>query len=673
MIHELLLALSGFPGAVFVWKRTTGLQVVQDFPFVHPSEVDLLNRICRLGTYYIQFSEFIRQNTSQACKAANHGMYLRAFCSGLRIVLQPYRQAILELEQQFMSDPHLTITHISYSLEQFQLLFPSLMSITEYISSQKVRGCKILEVIHKHSLSGLPPTCKALQRIMWDCHGVLYQQLSAWLLHGLLLDPHQEFFLQHKCPSRSPDPQASDNPSSSKVRVEKEEEEAFANGKQMSQGFPHQDVAKCEGSSPSATALFTICPLMLPSYIPMHLAENILFIGHSIQVFDGDAGACSTPDLEESMQKFNNKTGPCCRSGWVQRTHEDSFALQLQQLKESQEFILADLENVVDKIRNAVAEHLWRLVVEDADLLGQLKLMKDFFLLGRGELFQAFIDTTQQLLKHQPTAVTAHDVNIAFQKSAQKVLLDDEPSLMLFRLTISSPNSQSPELQQSATGWSLLGLTYEVRWPLHILLTPSILERYNTIFHHLLEVRRVQTELQQCWATQMQRKRVLPDKVDAEKWRLRNHMAFLVDNLQYYLQVDVLEVQFSRLLQKIGNEQDFESARLTHDAFLANLLAQSFILLKPVFRCLHEILILCHAFCVVATSPVAPSQPSQARTTTKLSNLIIGFSKQSSFLFKIISSVRSHQSNPHLSQLLLRLDYNRFYTQAGGTLGSFAL
>lgn len=61
--------------------------------------------------------------------------------------------------------------------------------------------------------------------------------------------------------------------------------------------------------------------------------------------------------------------------------------------------------------------------------------------------------------------------------------------------------------------------------------------RYNVIFKYLLSVRRVQAELQHCWALQMQRKHLKSNQTDAVKWRLRNHMAFLVDNLQYYLQV----------------------------------------------------------------------------------------------------------------------------------------
>jgi len=38
------------------------------------------------------------------------------------------------------------------------------------------------------------------------------------------------------------------------------------------------------------------------------------------------------------------------------------------------------------------------------------------------------------------------------------------------------------------------------------------------------------------------------------------------------------------------------------------------------------------------------------------------FQRQSSLLFKVLSSVRSHQASSHLAQLLLRIDYNRFFS-----------
>ena len=63
--------------------------------------------------------------------------------------------------------------------------------------------------------------------------------------------------------------------------------------------------------------------------------------------------------------------------------------------------------------------------------------------------------------------------------------------------------------------------------------------RYNVLFAFLLRVRRVQLVLQQCWALAMNRRhlRHAADSPNSTKWWLRNHMAFVVDNLQYYLQV----------------------------------------------------------------------------------------------------------------------------------------
>lgn len=37
-----------------------------------------------------------------------------------------------------------------------------------------------------------------------------------------------------------------------------------------------------------------------------------------------------------------------------------------------------------------------------------VQIIKDFYLLGRGELYQVFIDLAQHMLKTPPTAVTEH-------------------------------------------------------------------------------------------------------------------------------------------------------------------------------------------------------------------------------------------------------------------------
>lgn len=86
-----------------------------------------------------------------------------------------------------------------------------------------------------------------------------------------------------------------------------------------------------------------------------------------------------------------------------------------------------------------------------------------------------------------------------------------------------------------ASPFPLLGISnYLEMYCISPLLYPH---RYNMLFRFLLNVKRVQLELQQCWAVQMQHKHQNFKRWDAAQWRLRSHMAFLIDNLQYFLQV----------------------------------------------------------------------------------------------------------------------------------------
>merc|ERR1719431_1251949 len=78
-------------------------------------------------------------------------------------------------------------------------------------------------------------------------------------------------------------------------------------------------------------------------------------------------------------------------------------------------------------------------------------------------------------------------------------------------------------------------------------------------------------------------------------WQLRNHMGFLIDNLQYYLQVDVIESQFSRLVEKMRGTRDFEECRLALETFLSKLQAQCFLQERLISKCIENLVKQCEA------------------------------------------------------------------------------
>lgn len=48
--------------------------------------------------------------------------------------------------------------------------------------------------------------------------------------------------------------------------------------------------------------------------------------------------------------------------------------------------------------------------------------------------------------------------------------------------------------------WSGLSLEYKCQWPLHLVFTADVIEKYNTLFRALLPIKRTQLELQHVWA-----------------------------------------------------------------------------------------------------------------------------------------------------------------------------
>ncbi|GAB6032472.1 Gamma-tubulin complex component 4 [Chamberlinius hualienensis] len=615
LIHELLYALNGWPGDIFTLNDKNEIQVTNVITFCLPAEQQVLNRLCRLGTAYYRITDYIRNvgavsqtQTINARQVPFRGLYMTAFCDGFNRVLRPYRETLLKLEEEMLKNPHLTLLYIHASLDKYDILFPYLIRLINDLISKEVYGCQILDVIYKHCSCGVLAVSKAMKLLLKVCNEVMIRQLNSFLIHGVIQDPYSEFFVQicesddHVLPP-------------------------LKKGDTVIKSLDEHNQAK-----------FHIKAEMVPSYINWKTTEIVLFVGETIHMF-----AINRDQFKDVITALQTK--------------EEFFSKQLFQLIATDEPQFSDLEITIDCIRAFVAEHLWKLVVESSDLINHLQALKDMFLLGRGELFLDFLDKTDHLMSLPPSTSIEHDIKVEFQMAARSISLEDDTCFQNFRLTVTKKKSRVKPLANptfvigNGTVWDYITMEYSPPGILKLLFTSDILDKYNYVFRYLLHVKKVQLELQKCWATQMAGKHFA---MSIRQWHLRSCMAFIVDNLQYYLQVDVLESQFCNLLHKVNSTRDFEKIKVDHVSFINNIVMRTFISVGKVSQCLQEFMQLCLAFCGKVKESLH-LQPSQLQYFEK------AFHQQYTGLITVLNLERSHDVSPHLKQFILRIHFNDYF------------
>ncbi|KAL0322388.1 UNVERIFIED_CONTAM: Gamma-tubulin complex component 4 [Sesamum calycinum] len=680
---------------------------------------EVIERVITLGFYYRELERFaaksrnlswIRSSNESPLsrvtdtlkgKKVKPSVYRRALANGIVEVLSLYRSAVLHIEQKLLSDSMPILATVTQGLNKFFVLLPPLYELILEIERDNVYGGRLLNLLHKRCHCGVPELQTCIQRLLWHGHQVMYNQLASWMVYGILHDQYGEFF------------------------VSRQEEE----DRDSEHDSPANVLEKLANMSTNDVALtdwhlgFHISLDMLPEYIPMHIAESILFAGKAIRVLRKPShgiqfqGAPPYQQIQKGSQKAQGFSGRLSLQKdtsvetlltgeeLLPQSEADKIEAMLQDLKESSEFHKRSFETAVDSIKAIAANHLWQLVVVRADLNGHLKALKDYFLLAKGDFFQSFLEESRQLMRLPPRQSTAEaDLMVPFQllhctKTALWLIISTslESTLPLQLLcnsrmpgvTVKSSRVELPKAkahsdgdsgvqsdtfaEMSIDGWDSIALEYSVDWPLHLFFTQEVLSKYLKIFQYLLRLKRTQMELEKSWASAMhqdhsdfakRRTDGMNSSISQQRrqrfrplWRVREHMAFLIRNLQFYIQVDVVESQWNVLQAHIQNSHDFTELVGFHQEYLSALISQSFLDIGSVSRILDGIMKLCLQFCWKIESQEIKE------STAELEHIAEEFNKKSNSLYTILRSSRiaGSQRAPFLRRFLLRLNFNSFF------------
>uniref|UniRef100_A0A0D9ZUE6 Gamma-tubulin complex component n=1 Tax=Oryza glumipatula TaxID=40148 RepID=A0A0D9ZUE6_9ORYZ len=685
MLHELLLALLSFTGDFVLDAASSpsatrrrrpvppeaagggdvgpaSFRLAPDLTFLQPSERSAIERLISLGFYYRELNRFATESrdlswiNSPIDVSPTHGektvkakvrkgsAYRRAIANGIAEILSVYRSAVLQVEQNLLSDPLPILATVTHGLNKFEVLLPPLHELVMEIEQKDIKGGQLLNLLHKRCHCGVPELQSCIQRLLWHGHQVMFNQLTSWMVYGILQDQYNEFFIR---------------------RQEDRDEENDSSQVDVADKFT-QKSAK-ETSLTSWHTGFHVSLDMLPEYIHMRVAESILFAGKAIRVLRNPSPGAT---LQESMNQSQNVKG----SYRMQSLIGGSGALK-------------ELPN----FPNISAEEL--LPQAEADKIdAMLKELK------------CFLEESRQLMRLPPRQSTAEaDLMVPFQLAALKTIGDEDKYFARVSLRMSSfgikASTSQKDLQKSSTpeissqgkatselaldGWDSIALEYSVDWPLQLFFTPDVVSKYRKVFQYLIRLKRTQMELEKSWAavmhqdhadfsdyckdrkngdaTQLRRQRSKPF------WRVREHMAFLIRNLQFYIQVDVIESQWNVLQAHVQDSHDFTELVTFHQEYLSALISQSFLDIGSVSRILDSIMKLCLQFCW------SIEQYENRRNMLEIDHITEEFNKKSNSLYTILRSSRlaGSQRAPFLRQFLMRLNYNSFFeTTARGVMNS---
>lgn len=140
-------------------------------------------------------------------------------------------------------------------------------------------------------------------------------------------------------------------------------------------------------------------------------------------------------------------------------------------------------------------------MVGEANFFEHLQLLRDYLALGRGELFQQFIVSTEDHLKDEPNRYMILKLNTIFQETAKKIYSESDKTYQRFEFVF--PRNTN----ESKVAWPHVELNFEIKWPLHIIFHPGAMALYNKLFAFLLRVKKSEVDLKKLWLNNMDGKK----------------------------------------------------------------------------------------------------------------------------------------------------------------------
>lgn len=343
---------SNFTDDEYIILNTEDKQLLKCF-------LQLAEEYQKLNTVIISCNRL--QNVYTESESNRRGLYFEAFVNGMLIALRPYRNCINDIEKDLSNNKEnkCLLAETLRKVEQHKPLIVAVNNILDQIELSQLHGGQILNLIHEVVCMEFLDKKVQLSLIFNQCLQVLISQLNTFFAHGVIFDPHNEFFIETKY---------------SKSKKEFKQ--------------------------------FSLLPSLMPSFIPLSTASKITRIGDVIKSLQHSNDQSSLINYKDiSIQLYGHK--------------KDELFSDLLNLVNVPLFTKNEFVQVIDKFYNVVDEYMLKASFNNDSFAYHMKLVRDFYLLGNGEFYKHFLNKMSSLSQKSEHSLRA--VKVAFINTAQDI------------------------------------------------------------------------------------------------------------------------------------------------------------------------------------------------------------------------------------------------------------
>eukprot|EP00980_Cylindrotheca_fusiformis_P004030 scaffold880_cov132-Cylindrotheca_fusiformis.AAC.26 len=470
------------------------------------------------------------------------GVIARAFAGTLAEELREYHSLLASYEAKLET---LSLRQLMVDLRMPTNRLKILAMLTDGLRT--LSGGHLLSALHKHTIHGDTRHSNLVQSILCQVSKPWFDILYRWTTHGVLSDPHKEFFVTE-----------------------------FSNVEDK-----YLWTAKYQINQDQIPSGILDPELVAPAY---NVGKGINFIRKCL--LDG----------KWTMHLQFDNTGERGYNdlGYKYQPHEDSNSA---------------LQATLKKAAGLVHSHILKTLKEENHLMDHLFALKQFLFLGQGDFFSALIEGLFTewhgqvgivgIYKHSLLSIVEGALRSTNAKSLPQFCLDrlqvellldkDDDAHHMFGPG-RSPNKQDDH----RTVWDIFMLDYKIPDPLIAIVHPAALNKYKTVFRLLFNLKKVEFMLNYTWRQSASLQHALHTtarynginvSTDSGYMQatfllrkisiLRQSMMHLIVNLKSYLMFEVLEGGWQRLVAEIQEAKTLDEAIEAHDAYLNGIVKKS--------------------------------------------------------------------------------------------------